>query len=209
MAKKKLSEEKQDEAIKVPPIELSHATITIVGESPLMVHRFTDKASKQMKDKQSGTAKTAKGFRDPEAEYEDAFYKFPKGYKYAHGIPASGLKLAAVSACRFVDGMKMTQVKGAFHVLPQANGLVPITKGTPVMDESIVRVGKFGNKQPDFRYRPRWDEWEISFKITYNKRIITPEQILNLYENAGFSVGLCEHRPEKGGAYGMFRVKRA
>ena len=42
--------------------------------------------------------------------------------------------------------------------------------------------------------------------IDYNASVITIEQLINLIEIPGYSVGLCEWRPEKNGPYGRFRV---
>jgi len=192
---------------KIPPINIKMATLTIVGDSPLLINAFAEKSIREMEDKQTGKAKQKKAARNILEEYKNAFY-YMDTKKKKFGIPASGIKLCAVSACRYTD-LKMTNIKGTFHVLSEANGLCEIKAGKPVMDESIVRIGGFGKKIPMTRYRPRWDSWEITFKIRYNANIITPAQIANLYENAGFGIGLCEHRPEKNGSNGMFHVKRA
>lgn len=158
-----------------------------------------------MLEKQTKRAKGAKEARDPSAEVEAALYRLPNG-KY--GMPASGLKNAAVSACRFLDGVPMSRAKGAFFVLEDADGLVEIKTKKHSIDERMVAVGPFGRKVKMARFRPRFDEWSCTFKVLFSPDLISAEQLLNLYERAGFSVGLCEFRPEKSGSMGMFRVKR-
>lgn len=188
--------------------ELSYCTITIVGETPLMVNHFHAKSITEIEDKQMGKAKRKKAFRNKEEEFRNSLYPIDLKKK-VYGVPAAGLKKAAISACKFVDE-KATILKGSFFVLPDAAGnLVTIKGSSPVMDEGMVRVGPWGNKVAMPRYRGRFDRWEITFKVKYNKRIVSPEMLLNLFENAGFSIGICEWRPEKDGNYGMFHVKRA
>jgi len=201
MAKKKQVEE----SIKIPAIETKVAKITLIGETPLLVCKFSEKAKNELDEKHQQKAKTKRGARNPQAEFEASLYKMSKG-KY--GIPAAGVKLCAVSACRFVEGVSMTLAKGSFHVLQDENGLIEVKGSKPVVDERIVRVGNFGNKKPMTRYRGRFDKWSLTFTVKYNSRVISAEQLLNLYENAGFAVGLNEYRPEKGGNCGMFKVQR-
>lgn len=203
---KKPKKTEEDQTIKIPAIESKVAKITLVGDTPLLVCKFSEKAKNELDEKHQQKAKTKRGARDPKAEFEASLYKIPGTKDY--GIPASGVKLCAVSACRFIEGVSMTIAKGAFHVLEDKDGLIKINSKGPEMDERIVRVGNFGNKKPMTRYRGRFDKWSITFQVKYNTKVISAEQLLNLYENAGFAVGLCEYRPEKGGNLGMFRVAR-
>lgn len=197
-----------EEQIFVPPIDLKTAKITLQGTTPLLVNRFDEKSKTEMLEKQMKGAKRAKEARDPKREYEASLYRMP-GLKNKYGIPVGGVKNCAVSACRFIEGVPMTIAKGAFHVLDETGtGLLPIDGSDPTMDERICRIGPFGKKTAITRYRGRFDKWKVSFTVQYNARVISPAQLLNLYENAGFSIGLCEFRPEKSGSLGMFQVAR-
>lgn len=205
---KKVETIKTDEVVKIPPIETQRVSITLEGMSPLLVHQFGEKSKRQIEEKQQKIAKGGRAARDPDAEFRSSLYTISGGKKPVYGVPASGIKNCAVSACRFIEGVSMTTAKGAFHILAPEDGLIPIKGPAPVMDARPVRIGGFGKKVADMRYRGRFDKWEVSFDVIYNKRVISPEQLVNLYENAGFAIGLHEYRPEKGGNLGMFHVKR-
>jgi hypothetical protein len=231
-------EEKKEEKPKgrtqpivIKPLQLKEGNITIVGMSPLLVNKFDNKIRQELDDSyQEGlNAKERKIKREdktrerktPQAEFEASLYPFPGKPGY-YGIPAAGIKKCAITAAS-LSNVPMTVAMKAFHIVGDTSGLVEIlgsspissskkskkaTKPEPVMDERIVRVGPFGNKKPATRRRARFDNWEITFRVKYRADLITVEQLINLYESAGFSVGLCEYRPEKSGNLGMFTVKR-
>lgn len=210
MAKPKKQEEASlsGEATKfvIPPIKKTTASITIIGDSPLLVNKFSEKSKREMLEKQTKKAKGAKEARDPAAEVEAATYRLPNG---KFGIPASGIKNCAVSACKFLDGVPMTRAKGAFFVLEDADGLCEIKTDGLQIDQRMVAVGPFGRKVKMARFRPRFDKWSCKFKVIYDPNLLSAEQLLNLFERAGFSVGLCEFRPERSGSCGMFHVQRS
>jgi len=198
----------EEKKIVIPRLKLKVVKITIEGTSPLLVNRFDEKSKQEIEDKARKRAKPKKEFDSPEVQYKNSLYMMP-GKKKRYGMPTSGLKKCAVTACRFIDGVPMTIAKGSFHVIdePGNDGLTEI-KGTPEMDSRIVRVGNFGNKKPCTRHRGIFKKWSVTFPVEYNERVISDEQILHLYENAGFAIGLCEYRPEKDGNLGRFRVAR-
>lgn len=181
--------------------------LRVVGTSPLIIHKFSEKARKAIEDKQQKKAKGAKEARDPRSEYLACFYMLggtkpeTKGARY--GFPAAGFKGASVDACTFIDGMTKVSARGAFHVIAD-EGLVEIEAlEPPRMREDTVRVG-MGTL--DLRYRPEFPRWAATLVIEYNHAAISPEQIVNLFNVAGFAVGVGDWRPQRDGMNGMFEV---
>ena len=214
---KKATAASDKKEVVIPPLQMKTVKITIVGLSPLMVNNFDDKSAREMSeaylDKANKRVKSGdKKVRTAEEDFKAALYMMPTSTKRKprYGMPAAGLKKCAVTAAKRFTDHKGTVMTGAFHVLEEGNGLVEVkSKKGPVADERIVRVGNFGNKKPALSTRPRFDDWEVTFTVQYRPDVISAEQLANLYENAGFSVGLCEYRPEKDGNLGMFQVKRS
>lgn len=181
----------------VPPIALKILKVRVVGDSPLIVHAWSAKAKQEMLDKQMGKARPKREPKDPNADYEASFYRLEDG---RYGFPSIAFKAATVSAARQVEGLTMVFLRGAFHI---SGELTPI-EGTPRMREDTVRVGM---GTADLRYRPEFVDWAATLQIRLNSRAMTLEQLVHLINQAGFSVGIGEWRPEKDGANGMFHVE--
>lgn len=181
--------------IELPALRIQTLSLMLIGDSPLIVHAWSEKAKQQMLDKQMKKATKAKEAKDPEADYEACFYRTETG---GHGFPAIGVKAAMVSACRFVE-MKMTEARGAFHIDCEMLSVI----GDPRPREDMVRVGM---GTADIRYRPEFVDWRIPVDIKFNAGVISPEQIANLLNTAGFAIGIGEWRPERNGSYGRFHV---
>lgn len=189
---------KKEETVELKAIRLERAIVEVVGDTPLIVHAWSEKAKREMLEKQMKKAKTAKAAKDPEKDYQDAFYRLPSGKP---GFPTIAFKSAAVNAGgRFSDGLKMTELRGSFFIEGE---LVEII-GDPRMREDMVRIAM---GTADIRYRPEFVIWSVKLPIKYNADAISLEQIVNLLNLAGFGVGVGEWRPEKDGQYGMFHVK--
>jgi hypothetical protein len=182
--------------ISIPQIQVLEMQIVLVGDSPLICHRFSEKAKQQMLDKQMKKAAQAKAAKDPQRDYEESLYPHPDG---GYGFPCIGFKNAAVSACRFTDGLKMTEARGAFHV----RGDLAKIEGTPTLREDTVRIAM---GTADIRYRGEFKDWRVRLHIRYNAAVLSLPQIINLFNLAGFGVGVGEWRPERDGSYGLFHV---
>lgn len=189
---------KKKETIKLPKINIQRVRVTAKQLSPLITHAWSEKARKQMRDKQGKRAKMAKEARDPVADFEGAKYL---DAKKRDCVKASFFKNAIVSACRYAEDMKMTVVRGALFV---EGDLLPIKHRECVMREDPVIVGM---GTADLRYRPEYRDWSVELVISYNANVLSAEQVYNLVRLAGFSVGICEWRPEKNGDFGRFDIE--
>jgi len=203
--KKTTTENKVEKAepVVLHKMALKSAVVRIQGTSSLIVHKFSEKSLRQIQETQSGSGKAkgkAKGVRKPEDEFNGARYVLDKK-KGIDGFPASGFKKAAVRAGTY-QGEKMTHLRGAFHVM---GDVIPIIckKGAKMRTDPV----RIGNGVCDIRYRPEYQNWSCELPITYNSKVISLEQIVNLFEVAGFAVGIGDWRPEKDGQFGMFEVK--
>ena len=66
---------KKEEVIKIKAINNERVAIRIVGDSPLIVHAWSEKAKKMMLDAQMKVTKTkAKDIRDPYDEFINSMY---------------------------------------------------------------------------------------------------------------------------------------
>lgn len=204
---------KQTTGIELPKIDIRLMEVTIIGDSPLIVHAWSEKSKREMLDKQMKRAKGAKEAKDPVADFNASLYRLADG---GYGFPSVGFKSAAVTAITSVGGMTKVAARQAFHILGEdvdvagafdgtkaRHNLVRIEGGEPTMREDTVRVGM---GTADLRYRGEFADWSAQLLVRYNANVLSESQILNIINVAGFAVGVGEWRPEKNGPHGMFHV---
>lgn len=203
------------EIIMIPAIKIEELPITLVGDSPLIVHRFSEKTKREMLDKQMKRAKTtSRDAKNPVSDFMESLYwltEMPKehteeAFEQAiasgaeFGFPAIAFKSSAVSAAyrMGITKDKMT-ARGAFHI----DGEFVRIDGIPSLREDMVRLQ---GSSADIRYRGEFKEWRATFMVRYNASVYSVEQIANFFNLGGFACGVGEWRPEKDGSYGMFHV---
>ena len=193
-------------------------TLDIKSTSPLIQHKFSEKAKREMLDKQMGKAKAKKPAKDPVRNLLDAIHvigrrpKTEKGLGSCRfGVPAVAFKSAAVRMAK-LSGTPMTDARSMFFVeadeFVDGDGLVEIQTKPPVMHEGYVRI----QGTTDIRHRPMFEKWSTTLRVQFNSRLITPEQLVSLFKNAGVSCGVGEMRPggkQSSGVFGTFEVVRA
>jgi len=227
MATKKTNNE---EVVEIKRVMVKTTEITIIGDTPLIIHSWSEKAKKEILDAQQGRKKGKKDeYRNPVAEFIRSLYwlngmpVIPEGAKEEEceeifnaaikqgarfGFPAVAVKAAAVAAA-YRQGYVKNKVSanGSFFI----NGVnddefIEIESNEPpVMREDMVKIG-MGTS--DMRYRGEFKHWKAKLKITYIKDgVFSLENIVNMINLGGFSCGLGEWRIEKGGLNGAFHVE--
>lgn len=209
-ATKTVTEEgvEQTPRIVIPPLQQKRLLVTLQGVTPLIVHRFGDKAQAQMQADQSGAAKMKKPPRVPDEDFRDSLYLLAGERngdltQCRFGFPATGLKRSIVAAGqRFADAVG-TELKGSFSI--RAEMLEIKSPQPPVMRTDMVRLSG-PQRTASLAYRPQFYPWTIEVPIDFSANFISADQLVNLIRIAGFSVGIGDWRVERNGTAGQFTI---
>jgi len=205
---------KTEEVVNLKELKVEPLTLTVKGDSPLVVHNWDEKIRRQMLGKQTGEAPALRELKNPIADVinsiywidgkpkemtEEAFYNaIKKGARF--GFPAKAFKAAAVDAgYRSKINKNKVDMYAAFHIKGE---LVEIF-GKPEPDEAMVRLQ---TGVPDVRFRAVFKEWKAVLNMTYCPDMVSLEQLVNLFNLGGYCVSVGEDRVERGGENGMFHV---
>lgn len=189
--------------VTIPAPNIQSLKVKIIGTSPLIFHKWSEKAKKMILDKQQKKAGAGKHeIRNPQEEYETSIYRDSEGNV---AFPALCIKQAIVGAARNIEGVTMALLRESVFIVGDKDGLIPVKHEEMTMREDMVRVGM---GTADLRYRAQVTDWSMEFIVKINADVISPEQTLNLLQTAGFSCGLGEWRPERNGDYGTFEVEK-
>lgn len=121
------------------------------------------------------------------------------------GFPSAAVKKALVQSATWnTGGKKLTKVSlmGAIQVV--GDYILPVEDSEPRPFIHVVRNpntgGCFTAVRAEFP-----TPWRIRVPLVYYSSLFTDDKILNLFQIAGFSVGIGAWRTEKGGPMGQFQ----
>lgn len=223
-----VNKKQQQELIVAPKVELQYIRLRAIGLTSLLCNNgshiyqkpldISDSDLKENENKDldfdfdDPSLRKRLGIkqeRDPKAEYNAARYIIDKN---VDGVPAYMFKKAIVSVAHtIIKDISKTVVNRSLWIVAEFKGwLLKIEDclTPPPIDSRIERINSKGGAKgsPQIRFRPRYDEWTIPFTVEYLKGISDAENIINLLTYGGLCAGICEHRPEKGGEWGRFKV---
>ena len=219
---------KTTEIMEIKPIDMKIVEVTIVGDTPLIMHAWSEKAKRMMLEAQQGKSKgKKKEAKNPVDDFIQSLYwisgkpelsdnaseeeceiAFENAIKNgaSFGFPVSAIKQAAISAAFRMGWSKdKASLRGVFFIESDYNDMVLIKSDKPIMREDMVRIGM---GTADLRYRGELRNWSATFRIKYNANgKYSLENIINIINAGGVVCGIGEWRPEKDGQFGTYHIQ--
>lgn len=222
-----MAAKKNVEMVEIKPIEMNTVEVTLIGDTPLIMHAWSEKAKRMMLEAQQGKAKgKKKEVKNPVDDFIQSMYwlngmpntagkneedceelftqAIQNGARF--GFPVTAFKQAAISAAYRMGWTKdKMSLRGVFFIESDFGDMAEIVSDTPEMREDMVKIGM---GTADIRYRGEFKNWRTTFRIKYNVNgQYSLENILNILNAGGMVCGVGEWRPERDGQFGMFHVK--
>mgnify|MGYP000852566629 CR=1 FL=1 len=195
----------QDTAIYVPEINPGEITINVLGMSPIIMNRLSEKAKRELlmpKGRKTAADKAQNLKHDPIAEFKASPYVLPAGSPAYLGVMSSAFKKAMMTAALDLPGTNKRQIGRLLYVAGEFTAIY----GVPKLLTSVTRSADM-NRTPDIRTRAIVPQWAARVTVHFITSTLNPQSITNLMTAAGMTSGVGDWRPEKGsGSYGTFTV---
>ena len=196
---------KTETEISIQEIHTKRVTAHIIGKTPLIMNRFSEKARQEMllpAPKKNRAEKATSLKHDPVAEYRGGLYMCrEKDAPTDIHLPTNAFHKAVGQAAIDVPG----QAKSVMLRLTSVVSPTVHLYGNPALFCRMVRSGGM-NAVPDIRTRPIFAEWACVLDFEMVAGLVTETQVMTLLGAAGLFVGIGDWRPQKGGAYGRYVV---
>lgn len=200
-------------------VQFKRFSVWLVGDTPLITHAWSEKARREMLEKQVKATKGGRDVRDPQADFVSSLYEIGEG---AYGFPAMGVKNCILASAHKDKGIARTAVMSALWIdadmvrsRPALAGaicdmpLVRIYGTPPEMREDMVKIGSGMNKTATLAYRGQFTVWAMKVTGRFNSTVLTPDALAFLIQQSGMESGLGEWRNERKGLFGAFHLATA
>lgn len=192
--------------IVVSEVKKSTVILNVVGTTPLICNRLSEKARRELllpAPKKNAAAKQSALKHDPIAEFRASPYMLPdEDAPTLLAVMSSAFKGAMSTAALDLPGTNKTQVGRLVYV---EGDYVPVY-GIPQLLLSVVRCAD-PNRTPDIRSRAIIPKWACQIEISFVTPLLKVQSVVNLLAAGGVTAGIGDWRPEKGkGNYGQFRI---
>lgn len=189
----------------------------ICGDMPLIVHAWSEKAKRQMLEKQLGRAKVGgREAKNPEEDFRNSLYEMGDG---TYGFPAMGIKNCLTSGAHKDKNIPKTAVMAGLWIHGDMTRLRPGLAGAicdmpllriygskPEMREDMVKIGSGLNKTANLAYRGQFTVWAMELRGRFDAGVLNFGKLALLLNDGGMACGIGEWRNEKKGPFGTFHL---
>jgi hypothetical protein len=194
------------EEILIRPVETKALDVYIVGTTPLIMNRMSQKTWFELlapKGKKSTAEKASSLKHDPLQEFRASPYIMQDPRSAALlGVMCSGFKKAMGTAALRSPGVKKTEINQLVYV----EGEFAEVFGIPKVFMAITRSADM-SKTPDVRTRALLPEWACKLSVKFASPALRATSVANLLSTAGVLSGIGDWRQEKGsGSFGSFKL---
>jgi len=180
---------------------------TIAGVSPLLMHRFSDNNTEEMK---AQTRKINIMNVDPREAAEQCAYRTAEGYLYIPGeMPMRMLREAGAAHKQRGSRRSLKYIISAVVWVLDRQIVLCDAEGNPIVDFEVDSrpVVIPSTKGRVIRHRPCINPpWFLEVPLEIDDSEIAPATVHDLLVEGGKKHGLGDYRPNTGGAFGKFQV---
>lgn len=212
-----MAKDKQIEIVEFRPIEPKTVTVTIVGDSDLILNKMNDVTTRQLTDARKDKAKDLTKPNEWEEVITAMHWRDGKPTDFSE----EGLKdaLANNAPCLTAFGLKKsfgealtrnkiatysTEFRATINVIGERDNLIPIKFTEYHLDEKLMSPKKGA---PVLVKLNRFSGWSATFKISYLDNVYSLDQIMNIINLAGFGLGIGSGRSSDYGRYHIENIK--
>lgn len=192
----------KEETISIKPLKIGRLKLKVIGRSPYMpepmdmavLDRYDKKKSKQSYNK------------DDISEEDKAKEKYYFTAEEKKAIPVRAFYMAMIRASSYLFDKKDGGMRNIREGVNLVGDVVPLKFKT---EKQLTHWGRMSGqtKAPRKIIRNAFYDWSCELEIEYNQEQLSPEQIINILNWAGFHIGVGAFRKEKTGNYGSFYVE--
>lgn len=168
--------------------------VTIKGITPLLMHRFPTDGADEPSKRRPGV---------PDWKQEAKFALYENGGELYQ--PAEHLERALTAAGA---NFKIAGKRGKTYssLIGSTVDIMPDTIPHKIQKYEVDSRPVVVQRARIMRYRPRLDNWELSFQLRLHDDQLPTSVIKEVLDYAGLYVGIGDYRPSRKGKYGKFTV---
>lgn len=203
------------QTLELASISPKTVTVTIVGDSDLILNKMNDSTRMALTNQRKNKAKDV-------SEEKNIWEQIITSLHWLNGKPEEFSEEGLADAlennapCLTAFGLKQsfkkaltrnkiatysTEFDATMNVIGKGDGLVPITFAEHTVDEKLMSPKK---GRPVLVYLNRFSGWKADITISYLENVYSLEQIVNIINLAGFGLGIGSGRTS---GYGRYHVE--